>query len=409
MKTRLLSALLLFPAIGFAQVQLQFEDLFPAQADFRRPIYLDHSSADPDNYYVLEQTGRILIVPRDGSVDGRDVFFDSHDKILHPENGGHNEEGLLGMAFDPDYEDTGHVFVYYSERLPAKPQQSSGRRRSRRFPRQSVLSRFTAEESEIGRVVDPDSELVLMRITQPYGNHNGGTIIFGPDSMLYIALGDGGAANDPHGNGQNKAALLAKILRIDVREASREQPYEIPEDNPFVTDPDARGEIWAYGLRNPWRMSFDAETGELWCGDVGQNLWEEVDHIVKGGNFGWNLMEATHPFPPTREVDPDKRDQLLLPVAEYPRNDGISITGGYIYRGEKIPELQGAFVYGDFQTRNMWAVIEDPEGDEHRVIALGEAPGLIASFGELPDGELVVLCFAGNQFEKSRVYKILPK
>lgn len=411
MKIRLLSALLVLVSPALAQLSLKFEDAFPAQEDFRRPIYLDYTSADPEHYYVLEQTGKILRLPRDGSIDGRDVFFElPAGQILQPENGGHNEEGLLGMAFDPEYAETGYVYVYYSQRGEAPAQQTGNRRRGRRsFPRHSILSRFSAEETDIGRVVDPKSELVIMKIPQPYGNHNGGTILFGPDQMLYVALGDGGAANDPHENGQNKENLLASILRIDVRDATAEVPYKIPADNPFVNESASRGEIWAYGLRNPWRMSFDRMTGELWCGDVGQVTWEEIDRIVKGGNYGWNLMEATHPFPKTRELDPEVRAGLLLPVAEYGREFGISVTGGYIYRGKLIPELEGYYIYGDFQTTGMWAVKEDREAGKHEVIALGDAPALISSFAELPNGEHLLLGFAGNSFDKCRIYRILPK
>jgi glucose/arabinose dehydrogenase len=365
-------------------------DAFPEQELFLRPLLAVPDALDDSSVWVVEQNGRVLRVPRDGSSDYRDVVVDLRNAILHPQNGGHNEEGLLGLAFDPRHAETGDVFLYYSHKI--------GGRSAADLTRQSRVSRFRVGRDGDGPPrIDPESELVVLEVPQPWGNHNGGTIEFGPDGMLYIALGDGGAADDRGGNGQNKGTLLGSILRIDVRLASASQPYRVPDDNPFVGEEGARPEIWAYGLRNPWRISFDRETGELWCGDVGQNLWEEVDRIVKGGNYGWPLMEATHAFPPGRSADGDPKN-LIAPLAEYPRKDGISITGGHVYRGAKLPALRGRFVYGDFATRTIWACREDPRGVNRDVLELCTAPGPIASFGEERDGELLVLCFDGHVY-----------
>ncbi|MCC6783982.1 MAG: PQQ-dependent sugar dehydrogenase [Planctomycetes bacterium] len=373
---------------------VRFVDAFPAQEKFDRPLLLTQHAKDPGWLWVLEQTGRLLRVPADGKQSERRTVLDLGKDAFHPGNGGHNEEGLLGFCFDPGYLDSNaFVYVYWSRKIGGS---------GASLKRESVISRFTTKRDGEAIEADRASELVVMRVPQPWGNHNGGTILFGRDGMLYIALGDGGAANDLGGTGQNLASLLAKVLRIDVRGATSEKPYAIPSDNPFVGREGARGETWCYGLRNPWRISFDRETGELWCGDVGQNLFEEVDRLVKGGNYGWPLMEATHTFPPNTERKPEELAGLVAPVAEYPRGEGISITGGHVYRGKALPQLVGRFVYGDFALCNVWAVLEDRESGKHDVLRIGKAPAPLASFGERENGELVICCFDG------RIYDLVP-
>ena len=275
------------------------------------------------------------------------------------------EEGLLGLALSPNNER--YLYVYYSAANP----------------RRSVVSRFN-----YNRAVAPDSELVILEVEQPYANHNGGQLAFGPDGYLYIGLGDGGSAGDPQGNGQNTSTLLGAILRIDVSGATVEQPYAIPPGNPFANGRNGRPEIWAYGLRNPWRFSFDRETGELWAGDVGQNHWEEIDIIERGGNYGWNVMEGNHCFRPPSGCE---SEDFIPPVWEYPlEDDACSVIGGYVYRGTAIPWLYGVYVYGDFCTGQVFGLrYADGEVIEHKLLA---DTGLrIASFGQDNDGELYVL------------------
>jgi len=239
---------------------------------------------------------------------------------------------------------------------------------------------------------------VILEVDQPYGNHNGATVLFGPDGYLYISLGDGGSAFDPQDNGQNLSTLLGTILRIDVDREQDGHAYAIPPDNPFVDRPGARGEIWAYGLRNVWRMSFDRETGDLWAGDVGQNKWEEIDLITRGGNYGWRIREAAHPFKAGTPPDP-----MIDPVVEYPQRRGqgrsrelvgMSITGGCVYRGRSQPQLAGVYLYGDYVTGRIWALrYEDGRVTAHRQVFDGPPRVHISSFGEDADGELYVCSF----------------
>ena len=397
----LLLAAALVAAPLFAQeaapsaAELKCVDAFPGQAKFERPLFVAYHATDADGAYVVTQPGNVFRIPRDGSKGDRHVFLDLTKTVLTD----NWEEGLLGFDFDPDYATNGFVYVYWSEKVPMREGDVGGRKA--RSSRQSVISRFGTKAADGLRVVDPASELRVMEIFQPFGNHNGGTICFGPDRMLYVGLGDGGSANDPFGAGQNKATLLGKVLRIDVRGATAEKPYAVPEDNPFVKEQGARGEIWTWGMRNPWRISFDRKTGDLWCGDVGQNAIEEVNRLVKGGNYGWNFMEAEEEFSLRRQKGEMPKD-LLPPVASYPHKDGLSVTGGYVYRGTKLADLDGCYVYGDFATFRLWAVKEDRKGGNHEVRALGKVPGQLSSFAEEPDGELLVTCFDGRIYRLTR-------
>jgi quinoprotein glucose dehydrogenase len=281
-----------------------------------------------------------------------------------------NEEGLLGLAFHPKYKENGQFFLYYT---------------TRDAPHMSVISRFKASAKDADQA-DPSSEEELLRIPQPYWNHNGGTICFGPDGFLYIGLGDGGSANDPHGNGQNLQTLLGKILRIDVDHKDEGKAYASPKDNPYVGRDDALPEIYASGLRNVWRIAFDRETGTLWAGDVGQNLWEEIDLIVKGGNYGWSVRESAHPFGPNGS---GPRADLIDPIWEYDHQVGKSITGGFVYRGKKVQELRGKYVYADYVSGKIWALKYDEAAQ--KVVSNEEVPAVsgvaIISFGEDEAGE----------------------
>ena len=341
------------------------ERVFP-NLEFRRLTNLVQPDDGRGLVFVTEQAGvvRLFTDRHDASEAG--VFLDIRDKVSEA----NNEEGLLGLAFDPDYANNGRLYVYYS---------AGG-------PRRSVVSRFTVSPGDPLRA-NPRSELVIMEIAQPFGNHNGGQIAFGPDGYLYVALGDGGSGGDPMGNGQDWRTLLGSVLRIDVSGSTAEEPYRAPEGNPFVGEPGVRWEIWAYGLRNPWRFSFD-DSGRLWAADVGQNRWEEIDVIEGGGNYGWSCMEGLHGFRSGRECD---SAILRAPVWEYPRSGGnCSVTGGYVYRGRRIPSLEGAYVYGDFCSGRIWGLRID--GDSITDQALLVESGLsITSFGEDLDGNLYVL------------------
>lgn len=380
---------------------LELVKLLPNQKRFQAPLLVEYLASDPAHCYVVEQHGSVVRVPLDPEADTREEFLDLGPVVLHPKVKGHPEEGLLGFAFDPGFEANRSVWVYYSEKTgEGEPYLDKRGRKRIPYLRQSVIARLEVDPKTW--TVDPRSELRILELTQPWGNHNGGTILFGPDGMLYVALGDGGHRADPRKNAQNLGTLLGSILRIDVRRSSKSKPYEIPDDNPFANRQGARGEIWAYGLRNPWRIAFDRETGELWCGDVGQDLWEEIDRIVKGGNYGWPLREGTHAFPPDRDDSNDPRDQFIEPVLDYGRKYGISITGGHLYRGKAIPELVGYYVFGDFATGHIWAMKEDRAGGEPAIMDLElRKPGLL-SFSETPEGELLVLANSG------RIFRMVP-
>ncbi len=362
-----------------------------SRLSFHRPIYLTHAGDGSDRVFVVEQRGRILFFENRSDVDETSVFLDIREKVLAPPKG-HNEEGLLALAFHPNYAENGYFYVYYSMR------------EARREPRHGILSRFSVR-SDDPNAADATSEKVILDIEQPYGNHNGSTVLFGPDGYLYYSLGDGGYANDPLNSGQDLTTLLATILRIDVDKQENDKRYAIPADNPFVDQPEARGEIWAYGLRNIWRMSFDRETGDLWAGDIGQNKYEEIDLIVKGGNYGWNIREGFHSFKQREAAAP-----LLDPAVEYPRSDGISVTGGYVYRGTRLPELQGVYLYADYAHGNIWGLrYADGKVTANRHLNEGASPIYISSFGEDEAGEVYICAFDhadGRGGAAGRIYKL---
>lgn len=352
-----------------------FMDLF-ADVDFERPLWVGTFPDRPAEYLVIEQPGTAIRITAKGA-EAR-PFIDLGDIVKLPK--GYTEEGLLGLAFHPGWATNRMVFLWFTTRRGGKLQ--------------TVLSRWKADAA--GTAVDPASEAVLFAVDQPFTNHNGGDLHFGRDGMLYLGLGDGGSGGDPHGNGQKMDTLLGKIVRLDVDRGANGQNYSIPADNPFVGRPGVRGEIWAYGLRNPWRMSFDPVTGELWTGDVGQNAREEVDVIVKGGNYGWKAREGFSPF-----KNGEKQPGMIDPVHDYDRDAGKSITGGYVYRGKAIPALTGAYVFGDYASRRIWALQRVP-GGRPVVKELAKAPNGISSFGRDAAGEILMTCFNG------KVYRLVP-
>jgi glucose/arabinose dehydrogenase len=336
-----------------------------------RPILLTHAGDGSNRIFVATEQGVVHVFPNDPKAAKSTVFLDIQDRCVYDDK--QNEEGFLGLAFHPQYKKNGEFFVFYTLRKPVLT---------------NVLSRFKVSKDDPNKA-DPASEEELLRYTKPFWNHNGGTICFGPDGYLYVSIGDGGSANDPHGNGQKLSTLMGKVLRIDVDHKDPGKKYAIPTDNPFVGRKDALPEIWAYGLRNIWRMSFDRKTGQLWAADVGQNLYEEIDLIVKGGNYGWNLREGLHPFG-VPGVGP--RKDLIEPIWEYHHDVGKSMTGGFVYRGKRLMELDGMYLYGDYVSNKVWALRYD--ADKKRVVANRPIrdPGVpIYSFGEDETGEVYFL------------------
>jgi len=373
------------PAAAIPDIRLQ--RIFTAEK-WKRPTQIVGRPGDDDALYVLEQAGRIKMVRTSKPDAEATLFMDVDERV----NFGSNEEGLLSLVFHPKFEENRQFFVYYSA--------SAGGGK----PRRSVLSRFRAVADEaIGFKGDAASEEIILEVEQPYWNHNGGTVLFGPDGFVYLSLGDGGAANDPLQAGQSLTTLLAKVIRIDVDTPAAERPYSIPADNPFVLRSDARHEIWAYGLRNIWRMSFDRATGALWGGDVGQNLWEEIDLIVRGGNYGWNLREGARAF----RKGGESKDDMIDPVFEYPRRDGISVTGGHVYRGTKFPALHGVYLYADYAFGTVWGARVDGATVGTPKVVLKRRGVLISSFGEANDGELYVTAFEGGEQGPGAIFKVV--
>jgi glucose/arabinose dehydrogenase len=342
-----------------------------------RPIMVTHAGDGANRLFVPTQQGAIHVFANDPNVKQTAVFLDLTSKVSYDDKT--NEEGFLGLAFPPKYREKGRFFVYYT---------------NTHRPHQNVLASYRVSKDDPNRA-DLDSEEILLTFKKPFWNHDGGTVVFGPDGYLYVALGDGGAANDPLGHGQRLNTWLGKILRIDVDHREDDAAYSIPKDNPFVGKEDARPEIWAYGLRNVWRMAFDRKTGVLWAADVGQDMWEEIDLIVKGGNYGWSVREARNPF--GQHGSPPRPD-LIEPIWEYHHNLGKSITGGLVYRGKQFPELDGAYLYADYVAGRAWALRYDPAQNcvtANREIGLpNKTP--VMSFGEDQQGEVYLTFAAAN-------------
>ncbi|HSL34444.1 MAG TPA: PQQ-dependent sugar dehydrogenase [Candidatus Limnocylindrales bacterium] len=345
--------------------------LEPVVGGFSAPLGVTHAGDGSGRIFVVEQAGTIRIV-RDGALVEA-PFLDVTDRVR---SGG--ERGLLGLAFHPDYPDDPRLFVDYTD--------GEGR---------TQIASFTVDPANPD-LADPNSEVGILTQRQPYANHNGGAVAFGPDGYLYIAFGDGGSGGDPHDNGQSLETVLGKILRIDVDATEGDLRFAIPDDNPFVGVERAQGSIWLLGLRNPWRMSFDRTTGDLWIGDVGQNQWEEVDvaRAGRGGaNYGWNRMEGSHCFRPASGCeDPD----LTLPVAEYSHDFGCTVIGGGVYRGSEQPALAGGYLFGDYCSGLVWAIDPAAEAPSEPVL-VGETGATLSSFGEDEAGEMYATDLASGE------------
>ncbi len=355
----------------YAQVSL--EAAFP-NLNFTRPVDLQHPNDDLNRLFVLEQQGMIYTFDNNREVNIKNVFLDIREWV----NDSGNEQGLLGLAFHPDYQDNGYFYVDYTAANPNR----------------TVISRYQVSTSNPDSAVK-NSEFVILEVNQPYSNHNAGQIVFGLDGYLYITFGDGGSAGDPQGNGQNLETLLGSILRIDVNQIRAGLNYGIPADNPFVANLRGfREEIYAYGLRNPWRISFDPETQWLWAADVGQNVYEEIDIIEKGKNYGWNIMEGFHCY---NAASCDTTD-LIMPVWEYSHSVGQSIIGGYVYRGSNVPELTGKYIYADYVSGRIWTLEYD--GIEKPVnLLLNDTDLNISSFGVDQNNELYICAFDGKIYK----------
>ena len=333
-----------------------------------RPLTVTHAGDGSGRRFIVEQTGRIYVIEKDGQ--RAKIFLDIRD-ITRPWKKA-NEEGLLGLAFHPRFSETGEFFICYS---PVDAPQSER------------ISRFRVSAQDTNKA-DENSEEIVLQFDQPFPNHNGGSIAFGPDGFLYIGLGDGGSRNDPFDNAQNLSVLLGKILRIDIDQRGTETAYVVPLDNPFIHMDGVRPEIWAYGFRNPWQLTFDNQTGALWMADVGQDLQEEINLVEKGGNYGWRRREGSYPF---GNIPADLA--TIDPLWEYDHQVGKSITGGLVVRGSTIPELEGRYLYGDFVSGRLWALgvqdSHDPSTISNQLIPWNGLP--IFGFGHDQDGAVFVL------------------
>ncbi|MGA3285511.1 MAG: PQQ-dependent sugar dehydrogenase [Verrucomicrobiota bacterium] len=404
-----LFGLLTWVTVATAQplLKIGLQPVFP-NLKIERPVWMSEVPDGSGRFFIVYQAGKILVVKKNSDGSDAKEFLNIEDRHPYFEN----EDGLLSIAFHPGFKTNGLFYIYYNQKN--SPHQHS---KPLNFPYRSVISEFKVSADDPDKA-DMNSERILFEVPQPFGNHKGGELAFGPDGYLYLGLGDGGAAGDPYGSGQNTATLLGKMLRIEVNTRTtvgqgrnrRELQYGIPTDNPFVNEPDmgdlgTRKEIYAYGLRNPWRYSWDSKNGALWVGDVGQDLWEEVDLVVKGGDYGWNVREGAHHFKPG-----PPGAQFIDPVIEYPHRPdlqpqamfpdhsaGLCVIGGYVYRGKNYPALDGVYVYGDYNLGTIWGFRYNY--DTHKVTAEGtllQQPKNITSFAEDLDGEIYALMQDGH-------------
>lgn len=343
---------------------------------FDLPLEMVGAGDGSKTVYVVEQKGVIKALA-DNETAVAPVFLEIQNKVV---SGG--EKGLLGLAFHPDFKNNGYFFVNYT----------------RDNPLTTVIARYKVNGSK----ADVASEQILLTYEQPFGNHNGGKIAFGADGMLYIAAGDGGSGGDPGNRAQNRRELLGKILRIDVDNTSAGKPYAIPADNPYANNNQGfKEEIFAYGLRNPWRFNFDKQTNMLWVGDVGQNKIEEIDIVEKGGNYGWNIMEAENCF----KTDNCDTAGLIQPITSYQQdsNTGRSVTGGYVCRDENLPGLNGKYIYGDFVSGNIWALTYNGK-QAVKNQQIGTLKGGLSSFGEDNQQHLYILAYGSG-----KIYRLSEK
>ncbi|MDP4191527.1 MAG: PQQ-dependent sugar dehydrogenase [Bacteroidota bacterium] len=355
-----------------SNAQYQLSNAFP-KLNFLQPLDLQQPDDGTNRLFVVTQQGKIYVFSNDSTTAKAKVFLDLSDKV---KAGG--ELGLLGMVFHPDFKNNPYFYVDYT---------LDDTLRSR-------ISRFTITSSNPDSA-DKNSETILLEVNQPFPNHKAGQLAFGPDGYLYVGFGDGGSGGDPFNNAQNNTVILGKMLRIDVNKSQNGKNYSIPTDNPFVGNTKGyREEIYAYGLRNPWRFSFDPVTKWLWVADVGQDLWEEIDIMTKGGNYGWRIMEGKHCYNPSSNCD---TTGLIEPIWEYGHNEqgGRAITGGYVYRGKALPQLYGKYIFADFVAGKIWALSYDGKSQATNELIINSEKN-ISSFGIDRSNELFVCSFDGN-------------
>jgi glucose/arabinose dehydrogenase len=365
----------LHPPTRETQHQYSVKVAFP-NVQFKDPVGIYAAGDQSNRLFVVEQAGVIKVFENNESTKSASVFLNISDRVT---SGG--ELGLLGVAFPRQFNQSGFFYVYYTTDKPLR----------------SIVSRFSVLQTNANQA-DVSSEKVLLQVEQPFPNHKGGQMSFGPDGYLYIGLGDGGSAGDPLGNAQNRSTLLGKILRIDVNSASGSLNYSIPRDNPFIGNNQGfRDEIYAYGLRNPWRFSFDSVTGQLWVGDVGQDRIEEVDIVKSGGNYGWNIMEGSLCYSPPSGCN---QTGLSRPIWEYNHTLGDSIIGGFVYRGAAFPDLVGTYIYGDYGSGKIWGLRYDGINSTNSELT---ATGVhIISFGLDQKGEIYICASDGYVYRLQR-------
>jgi glucose/arabinose dehydrogenase len=358
-----------------AHAQYIAKQAFPNLPNFALPLGIENAKDGTNRLFVVEQKGKIFVFQNSPSVSTRKLFIDLADVVSQ----GGGEMGLLGLAFHPNYKNNGYFYVNYTT--------------TKGYPRlTSVTSRFSVSTSNVDSAVR-SSELVLHTVQQPHENHNGGCIKFGPDGYLYISYGDGGSGGDPLNRAQNLDSLFGKILRIDVDNPSGGKNFGIPSSNPYASSENAnRKQVFAYGLRNVWRMSFDPITGKLWAGDVGQGTWEEIDIIESGKNYGWKVLEGKHCYSPSSGCDSSNK---VMPVIEYRHANGdLSVTGGYVYRGSLNPGLYGKYIYGDYGTGRIWMADEaNPTPTNQLLIETVNPKRLLSTFGVDENDELYFTAF----------------
>ena len=411
---------------GGVQVRLE-----PVATGLTAPNWGISAPGDADRLFVVDQDGIVWAV--DLSSGAKSVFLDVSTRLVPLGAFGPNtfdERGLLGLAFDPDYANNGLLYTYTSEPVSGSAEFSTMPTGTPANHQSSIAEWQVSNPRNPSSVVDPSTRRELLRIDEPQFNHNGGALNFGPDGFLYVSLGDGGAADDqgvghsPQGNGQDPSNVLGSILRIDPTGTnSANGKYGVPQDNPFVGRAGFVPEIWAYGFRNPFRFSFDSGTGKLWAGDVGQNDIEEVDIVTKGGNFGWRVKEGSFLFDPNGAQpgfvtarSPGKPKGLIDPVAEYDHDEGVAVVGGFVYRGDAIPQLRGRYVFGEFSRSStgfgrLFFLDRADRIREFRLVGQDSLGLKLDGFGQDADGELYVLGnTTGTPFgETGVVLRIAPR